>query len=343
MPSRLWPLLLVAVLGLRSSAPRLEWELQSSGVTARLRGLSAVSSQVAWASGANGTVLRTVDGGVTWQPRPIEGASSLDFRDVDAFSDDVAYVLSIGPGDASRIYKTSDGGAHWDPQFGDKDPKVFLDAMAFWDADHGVAVGDSVADALFILTTANGGRTWTRLDTATLPRALPHEGAFAASGTNVAVSGREDAWIATGAGRVHHSSDGGRSWSVSTTPVPSGESSGIFSVAFRDRNHGVVVGGDYRNETAAVNNAALTSDAGTTWRTSSRGLSGYRSVVASVPSTKGAYVAAGPSGVDWSVDDGRTWTAVSAAGVDTVSFAPRTRGGWGAGDHGRLAKLVIHD
>ena len=230
----------------------------------------------------------------------------------------------------------------WDLQFQDKDPRVFLDAIAFWDADRGVAVGDSVAGAFFILTTANGGRTWTRLNSS-VPAALSNEGAFAASGTNVAVSGREDAWIATGASRVLHSVDGGHSWTVTATPVPSGESSGIFSIAFRDREHGVVVGGDYRNETAAVNNAAITSNAGVTWRTSLRGLSGYRSVVASVPSIKGAYVAAGPSGVDWSADDGRTWTTVPAAGVDTVSFAPRTRGGWGAGDHGRLAKLVIHD
>src|SRR3954463_11541613 len=116
MPSRLWPFLVVAAVGLQPSGPRLEWELQNSGVTARLRGLSAVSSQVAWASGANGTVLRTVDGGAHWQPRPVDGASAVDFRDVDAVSERVAYVLSIGPGEASRIYKTSDGGEHWDMQ-----------------------------------------------------------------------------------------------------------------------------------------------------------------------------------------------------------------------------------
>jgi photosystem II stability/assembly factor-like uncharacterized protein len=284
-----------------------------------------------------------VDGGVNWQPRAVPGASTLDFRDVDAMSDHVAYVLSIGPGEASRIFKTNDGGEHWDLQFQDKGPAVFLDAMAFWDADRGVAVGDSVGGALYILTTTNGGRTWTRLDAAPLPAALPNEGAFAASGTNVAVSGRSDAWIATGASRVLHSTDGGRSWSVATTPVPSGESSGIFSVAFRDRDHGVVVGGNYRDESAAVNNAAITSDGGAAWRASTPGLSGYRSVVAWVPTTPSSYVAAGPSGVDWSVDDGRTWTSASVAGVDTVSFAPRTRAGWGAGDRGRLAKLLIRD
>ena len=193
------------------------------------------------------------------------------------------------PAKRRESIKTNDGGEHWDLQFQDKGPAVFLDAMAFWDADRGVAVGDSVGGALYILTTTNGGRTWTRLDAAPLPAALPNEGAFAASGTNVAVSGRSDAWIATGASRVLHSTDGGRTWSVATTPVPSGESSGIFSVAFRDRDHGVVVGGDYRDESAAVNNAAITSDGGAAWRASTRGLSGYRSVVAWVPTTTSSY------------------------------------------------------
>ena len=58
------------------------------------------------------TVLRTVDGGRTWQLLPVPGAEKLDFRDVDAMSDRVAHVLSIGAGAASRIYTTTDGGAH---------------------------------------------------------------------------------------------------------------------------------------------------------------------------------------------------------------------------------------
>ena len=51
----------------QSPATGPRWEPQTSGVTARLRGVSAVTERVAWASGATGTVLRTVDGGVTWR------------------------------------------------------------------------------------------------------------------------------------------------------------------------------------------------------------------------------------------------------------------------------------
>ena len=90
------PALLIS-LALAAQAPSLKWEAQTSGVTTRLRGVSAVSAQVAWASGANGTLLRTVDGGSGWTKLvPPAGAESLDFRDIDAFSDRVAYALSIG-------------------------------------------------------------------------------------------------------------------------------------------------------------------------------------------------------------------------------------------------------
>ena len=44
-----------------------QWTVQTSGVSARLRGVSAVSNRVAWASGADSTVLRTTDGGTTWK------------------------------------------------------------------------------------------------------------------------------------------------------------------------------------------------------------------------------------------------------------------------------------
>src|SRR5262245_28007107 len=108
-------LLVFAALGLPSAQERpVTWQPQQSGVTVRLRGVSAVSATVAWASGASGTVLRTTDGGRSWQRSAVPGADAPDFRDVDALGAATAVVLSIGPGDASRIYRTEDGGATWE-------------------------------------------------------------------------------------------------------------------------------------------------------------------------------------------------------------------------------------
>ena len=328
-----------AMMLIMMAAPR--WTMQTSGVTARLRGVSAVSERVAWASGADSTVLRTVDGGTTWQKLTVT-SDALDFRDVDAVDAQTAYVLSIGNGPASRIYKTIDAGKTWTQQFKNEDPKVFLDAMTFWDANNGIAFGDSVSGQFYILTTADGGRSWSRVPQSALPPALENEGAFAASGTNIAVFGKSHAWIGTGAAaksRVLHTSDRGRTWQITDTPLASGASAGIFSIAFRDTKHGIIAGGDYRKEQEAVDNLAVTSDGGVTW-TLVKGLSGFRSVVAYVPGTK-AVIAIGPSGGDFSADDGRTWTAIDGPGFDTFSFAPGKQAGWGAGAKGVIGRLMF--
>ena len=317
------------------------WTVQTSGVNQRLRGVSAVSEQVAWASGAGSTILRTDDGGLSWQ-KFIVGSDTLDFRDIDAIDAQTAYVMSIGNGPASRIYKTTDGGTTWKVQFRNKDEKAFLDAMSFWDANHGIAFGDSVDKQFYILTTADGGRTWSRVPATNLPPAQGNEGAFAASGTNIALFGKSHAWIGTGAAaksRVLRTTNGGRTWQVADTPLASGPSSGIFSIAFRDAKHGVIAGGDYKKESEAVDNLAVTSDGGVTW-TLVKGLSGFRSVVAYVPGMKTpALIALGPSGGDYSLDDGRTWQPIDGPGFDTFSFVRGKQLGWGAGAEGKLGKL----
>lgn len=317
------------------AAPK--WAQQLTGVNARLRGMSAVSDRVAWASGTGGTVLRTTNGGREWKTVNVPDAGKLDFRDIDAFSDRVAYVLSIGNGELSRIYKTEDAGASWTLQLANTDPRVFFDAMAFWTPDRGIAYSDSI-DGQFVIFQTTDGRSWSRIPPSALPPALPNEGAYAASGTNVAVHGKDHVWIATTASRVLHSADGGRTWRVAQTPLPTSASAGIFSIAFRDAQHGIVVGGDYQQELEAVDNAAVTADGGRTW-TVSKGLSGYRSVVAFAPRTKSSWIAVGPRGADVTHDDGRTWTPLTGAGFDTFSFAPRSRIGWGAGARGSVGRL----
>lgn len=330
--------LLLCILTLFAT-PR--WTPQTSGVDVRLRGVSAVSERVAWASGAGATVLRTVDGGANWQKLTVT-SDDVDFRDIDAIDAQTAYVLSIGNGPASRIYKTTDAGKTWTLQFKNEDPKAFLDAMSFWDANHGIAFGDSVDEQFYMLTTSDGGQVWSRVPPDKLPRAQGNEGAFAASGTNIALFGKSQAWIGTGAAaksRVLRTSDGGRTWQVAETPLASGPSAGIFSIAFRDAKHGVIAGGDYKKEQEAGDNLAVTSDGGITW-TLVKGLSGFRSVITYIPNTK-TLIALGPSGGDYSTDDGRTWTAIEGPGFDTFSLAPGKQLGWGAGAKGSIGRLTL--
>jgi photosystem II stability/assembly factor-like uncharacterized protein len=323
------------------------WTVQRSGTTERLRGISATSERVVWASGSRNTILRSADGGTTWKAlqRPNNDNVSLDFRDIDAVSDNVAYVLSIGKGTASRIFKTTNAGSSWTQQFANANPDAFFDAMAFWDESNGVAVSDSVKGAFVIVTTRDGGRSWAPVGEGRLPPALANEGAFAGSGTNVAVFGDKLVWFATGAAdksRVLRSTDRGASWQIADTPLKSGASVGAFSVAFRDALHGVVVGGDYQKTAEAVDNLAISSDGGKTWTlVKEHGLSGFRSVVAHVPGSKSSFLAVGPDGADISTDDGHTWTRVDGPGFDTFSFAPGRTIGWAAGNRGTIGRLDL--
>ena len=121
-----------------------QWVKQPVNTTAGLRGLSVVNEKVIWASGTGGTVIKTTDGGGSWKVFKVPDADKLDFRDIEAFDANTAYILSIGNGTSSRVYKTTDGGATWKLQFTNKDPKAFFDAIACWDRNNCIAMSDPV-------------------------------------------------------------------------------------------------------------------------------------------------------------------------------------------------------
>jgi photosystem II stability/assembly factor-like uncharacterized protein len=188
--------LLIAASAAAQSAPRI----QLSHTTESLRGVSAVSRQIAWASGTHGTYLRTVDGGRTWNSAQVPDATQLDFRAVVAFDANEAFLMSAGPGDQSRIYHTTDAGRHWQMQFTNTNPKGFFDSMVFWDRTHGIVLGDPIPDdspenstkdesgkLKFQLLLTDDGQTWRPIPPSQLPPALAGEGAFAASNTCIAI------------------------------------------------------------------------------------------------------------------------------------------------------------
>jgi photosystem II stability/assembly factor-like uncharacterized protein len=337
-------LLLLAAPALGSTAFG-QWTPQASATKERLRGLAVVNSKVIWASGNHGTVVRTKDGGITWKPATVPGAQDLDFRDVHAIDDRTALLLSIGEGEKSRVYQTSDGGNTWAIRFQNRDPKVFLDAVAFWDDRHGIALGDPADGHFTILTTGDGGLSWKRSAHAQMPPAAPGEGAFAASGTCLVVQGERNVWFGTGGAgvsRVFRSNDRGQSWSVHATPIPADNaSSGIFSLAFRDHDEGIAVGGDYKQASGSKNVVARTRDGGRTWTLPrGPGPGGYRSAVVYVPGTaRPTLIVVGPTGSDVSTDGGESWSQLGAIGFHAVGFARVTDAGWAVGDAGLIARF----
>ena len=347
----------------RANEPAATVVAQDSGVTVRLRGISAVDANVAWASGREGTVLRTVDGGAHWQAMHVPGAEKLDFRDVEGFSADRAIVLSIGPGPDSRVYRTDDGGRSWQLALQNADPRAFFDCMAF-DGERGWMLGDPVDGAFQVYASTDGGRSWA-LQPGGMPPAEKDEAAFAASGTCVATTpwggrmvvgggGAARAFVDRGDGAGGNGRDRNASsaavttagaspvaWSAYATPIPARvPAAGIFSAAPAGGDM-LLVGGDFEHE-AAPGSAALAQrqDDGSLKVSPLPDPRGYRSGVACAGDARPRCVAVGPSGVDVLVD-GR-WQPLPGAGYDAVDLAADGSGsGWASGDKGRIARIIV--
>lgn len=339
----------ITMILLLSGVANAEWQKMNVATTASFRGLSVVSTTVVWASGTEGTVIRTVDGGKNWSVMKVPDAETLDFRGIKAFDEKTAVIISSGPAEKgqAKIYRTVDGGKTWSKVYEDQRAGIFFDAVAFWDRKHGIVLSDPVDGRFTLFTTSDRGEHWKELQPGDLPPALPNEGAFAASNSCLTVQGQHNVWFATGGAtvaRVFRSRDRGKSWKVTETPLhPANASSGIFSLAFPDAENGIGVGGDYAHPNGSdLPNVTVTSDSGRTWH--SPDVSGprrvYLSSVAvrrSSQKTGGLYIwLAGPGGVYAHSGKDDHWSKQSDLDLNAVSSG--LAGVWAVGPKG----TVIH-
>jgi photosystem II stability/assembly factor-like uncharacterized protein len=335
MMIRLLVLALVAPAPLAAQEPEI---VLVPGFTREFRGLSARGDQL-WASGRGGVFARSSDGGHSWKAGRLPGAEALFLVDVEALGRDTACVLATSfDGGAGHAYRTTDGGTSWSRTYELAHPDAFLDGMAFWDAAHGVAFGDPVDGALVVLRTDDGCASWAEVRAPDLAT-LDGEAGFAASGTAITVAGTSHAWIGTGGGavaRVLRTDDRGRTWTAVATPMPGGPGTGIFGMAFRDTLHGIAVAGNYQEPAGDAPTVLTTADGGRSWTLSGPAApAGVRFGAVALPEP-GAFVAAGPSGLGISLDDGATWTP-----VDTLfRYGMVARGGvvWASGPAGWIAR-----
>ncbi len=327
----------------------LRFETQDSGTRASLRAIFPIDEHTAWASGANGTVLRTSDGGVEWLDVSVPKAEGLDFRNLHAFDARTAIVISAGS--PALAFRTSDGGDSWKLVYEDSAADVFVDAVMFWDSERGLAYGDPLNGRLYLLATADGGVTWQLREDA--PVVSVGEAGFAAScsslmacGDRVACLGLGGAAVGdapqAGRARVLRTADGGGNWETIWTPLPADASSGIFSLATLDDRRLVAVGGNYQQPEDDANNIILSSDGGRTWEVPSGPLPrGYRSCVAA-GSIHGQrlFICVGTTGCDLSVDDGRSWSPLSDEEFHAIRFAANGKAAWAVGPDGHVARLT---
>jgi len=340
-------LFLLLFLIVSTPAEGQHWEVQTRGMNRNLRGVSVAGSPgekgatipVVWTSGSNGVIVRSLDEGKSWHRVYVQGGQELDFRGIVAFQASLAYVISSGEGRKSRIYKTTDGGKTWKLEFSDNRKEFFLDALACRSEKECLALGDPI-NGKFLLLETTDGEHWNPLPGDHMPPALPGEGAFAASNTCLALAGHKDIFFSTGgpAARVFHSSDGGLVWTVAETPVAHGNaSSGIFSIVSDDRNHVLVVGGDYQRTSQAGRAAAYSLDAGKTWQLAVQQPGGFRSALAWMDGPRA--IAVGPTGEDISDDYGVHWKATGSLNLNALAILD-AKHGWAAGPHGTIAGFL---
>jgi len=316
------------------------WGLLPTGTQASLRGLAAIDAKVAWVCGTQGTILRTVDGGSTWQSCSNPGLETTDFRSIHAWDEQHAVVATAGQ--PCAIYKTKDGGRQWECVYRNNAPEAFLDGLKFWNEAHGMAFGDPIDGELLVLVSHDRGEHWEIANRQPL-RMEKGEAAFAASNSSLCLFQDHAALIglggATGPAKVLRSSDGGVSWErIAVSPMQRGESSGIFSIAMDGSGVGVAVGGDYKNPESKSGIIGISRDHGETWRLPTGELpGGYRSsVIHASLDGDSRWMAVGPLGSDWS-RDGEHWERISEQGFHALSVG--TDGSiWACGSGGRVAR-----
>ncbi|TKC06825.1 oxidoreductase [Pedobacter polaris] len=304
-----------------------------------MRGLSVLSDSVAWVSGNNGYVGKTLDGGKTWEWMQPKGYEKLDFRDIEAF--DKLKAIIVNAGSPAYILTTNDGGKNWSQVYKNTDSAIFLDGMAFWNNQEGIIFGDPIHNKMQLLKTSDGGLSWQDISSKLKQELKVGEAGFAASGTTIRTAPEGKVWVASGGStsNIYYSSNYGNKWKVYPCPIIQGESStGPFSIAFYDAKNGIVVGGNYLKDKESTNNVLVTKNGGKTWEKPLKPVLGYRSAVEYF-SDKICF-ATGSSGTDYSLDGGNTWSNISTQNFNALQKAKKGNLVLLTGNKGNIYQLI---
>lgn len=316
-------------------------KILESGKRVSIRGLSVVNDNIIWASGSNGSVARSIDGGNTFIWMQVPGYEKNDFRDIEAFDENTAIIMGITT--PAVILKTKDGGKSWKKVFEDTTRGMFLDAMDFSNEHYGILVGDPIHNKLFLAQTLDKGESWKVIS----PRegnlgieAKQGEAFFASSGTNIKMLsyGYNHFVMASGgkSSRIFHGS------ATDSLPIMQGkESTGANSIAVYKDRKAVVVGGDFTRDSIAHNNCVLFN---LDMRSPAKFLipqtppHGYRSCVIYLDENN--LLTCGTSGIDISKDGGKNWELISGESFHVCQKAKKGNAVFLAGANGRIAKWI---
>lgn len=311
-------------------------EILTSGQKTSIRGLSVVSDRVIWVSGSGGIVGKSTDAGLTWKWMTVKGFEKIDFRDIEAFDAQTAVIMGIA--DPAYILKTVDGGENWKVVFENKTKGMFLDAMEFWNPLNGIVIGDPIDGKFFIARTYDGGESWMDLPKENYPLSDSGEACFASSGTNVRKLSKKEAVFVTG-GLTSHLIR--KNHKINLPIVQGTTSTGANSIAIKNFQTMMIVGGDFNAKDTIYKNCFITHTSGKTWIAPDVPPHGYRSCVEYLGGKK--WITCGLNGVDYSIDEGKTFQWISKEGFHVVRKAKAGKAVYFAGSGGRIGKLIYRD
>lgn len=324
-------LLLGCILSIFSSAQSVQ--VLSAGTKSSFRGLSVVDDQTLWVSGSSGTVGRSIDGGKSWQWLSVKGYEKTDFRDIEAFDAQTAIIMGIAS--PAYILKTTDAGLSWTKVYENRDTSMFLDAMDFIDAQHGIVIGDPLQGRVFMAQTADGGNSWQEVPLNERPAVATGEAFFASSGTNVRLYSPGQYALASGGKQANLFLS---SKKINLPLIQGKETTGSNSIALKGKKTLIVVGGDFMTKDSTTLNCFVSTNGGKTFTAPKNGPHGYRSCVEYLGQKN--WIACGLNGVDFTTDEGKNWYWISKESFHVCRKAKNGSAVYFAGGGGRIGKLI---
>ncbi len=308
-------------------------EVLTSGTKTSIRGLSVVDDRIIWVSGSNGIIGRSVDSGNTFQWMTVKGFEKSDFRDIEAFNETSAVIMSVS--EPAYILRTADAGATWKVVYENTTKGIFLDAMEFWNEQSGIVIGDPIDGRFFIARTFDGGMSWGSIPPKNYPVADSGEACFASSGTNVRKLNNGEAVFISGG---LHSNLFIRDKKITLPIIQGKETTGANSIAVKNSKIMIVVGGDFNTKDLITKNCFITKNSGKTWNSPTMAPHGYRSCVEYLDKNK--WISCGLNGIDFSTDEGSIWNWISKESFHVCRKAKKGKAVFFAGGNGKIGKLL---
>jgi len=310
---------------------------QKKGVS--IRGMAVPNKNTIWASGSKGSIAKSVNGGSEFEWLQVKGYESRDFRSIHAWDDKEAIIVAVAS--PAIILKTKDGGATWYKVYENSDTLMFLDAIHFKDSSNGLVVGDPINNQIFLLSSNDKGENWNEVPTSYFKTPLEKgEAFFASSGSNIAQLSKAD-FLVSGGLRS-------RLWingeAINIPIIQGGKTTGANSMAISPNgNNLMIVGGDFMKDTSRLQNAVGLKQLlrKSKWVISSSlgHPNGYRSGVEYI--TDSILIACGTTGVDISINQGKSWELISTESFHVVRKQPNTKAVFLAGAGGRIGYYNI--